>query len=352
MEKHSLKMKGNVCMMNTKQKRILRAGFLGLCITVMGTMSTLVYAEPSTGELEQKTSGLKGELNDLNSELNSLSTELESATSKTEEVRLAMESTQKKLDEAQKKGQEQYEAMKLRIKYMYEAGDTSFFELLCSAENMSDFLNKTDFIKTVSEYDRDMLQALIDTQNEIKAEGKKLEEQRDELANLKESISVKRASLESKVSSTSSELSQYSSLLERAKAAEQDKLVQAQQNAGTGSPENVPSAPPANSVPNTPGSSDGKTSLGTFKISHYCPCFYCCGGWGTSTSTGTTPTAGRTIAVDPTVIPYGSRVIINGNVYIAEDSGGAIKGNRIDIFMASHGEALSAGVYYTEVFME
>ena len=82
-----------------------------------------------------------------------------------------MEETQKQMDEAQKKGEEQYEAMKLRIKYMYEAGDTTFLELLCSAEDMTDFLNKTDFVQNVSEYDRDMLQELEDTQKEIKEQG-------------------------------------------------------------------------------------------------------------------------------------------------------------------------------------
>lgn len=51
------------------------------------------------------------------------------------------------------------------------------------------------------------------------------------------------------------------------------------------------------------------------------------------TSTGVTAVEGKTIAVDPTVIPYGSTILINGNEYIAEDCGGAIKGNKIDVFM-------------------
>lgn len=61
------------------------------------------------------------------------------------------------------------------------------------------------------------------------------------------------------------------------------------------------------------------------------------------TSTGTVPTAGRTIAVDPSVIPYGSKVKINGNIYIAEDCGGAIKGNIIDIYMSSLAECTNWG---------
>ena len=327
--------------MSTKFKRTMRAGLLAVCVAAMGCTSTLVYAEPSTKDLEDKTSGLKGELNNLNNELNSLGSEMDSISQQIEETTKAMESTKERLDEAQKKGEKQYEDMKLRIKYMYEAGDTSFIELLCSAENMTDFLNKTDFIKNVSEYDRNMLVELQKTQDSIMEEGKKLEEQQASLQDMQEDLNTKRSTLESKISSTSTQLDEYSGQLARAKEAE--KLLQA-----------APSGQAADNYPQTPSvSTDGKRSLGVFRISHYCSCFYCCGAWGgTSTSTGTTPTAGRTIAVDPNVIPYGSRVIINGHTYVAEDSGGAIKGNKIDIFKSSHSEALSGGVYYAEVFSE
>ena len=75
----------------------------------------------------------------------------------------------------------------------------------------------------------------------------------------------------------------------------------------------------------------------------YCPCNVCCGKCDGITATGTKATAGRTIAVDPSFIPYGTEVIINGNTYIAEDCGGAIKGNRVDIYFATHQEALNFG---------
>lgn len=62
------------------------------------------------------------------------------------------------------------------------------------------------------------------------------------------------------------------------------------------------------------------------------------------TSTGTTPKEGRTIAVDPKIIPYGSIVYIQDyGYYIAEDKGGAIKQNRIDIFTNSHEKAIQEG---------
>ena len=75
----------------------------------------------------------------------------------------------------------------------------------------------------------------------------------------------------------------------------------------------------------------------------YCPCDKCSDGYGRATATGKTATAGRTIAVDPKIIPYGSKVTINGNTYIAEDCGGGIKGAKVDIFFDTHAETLKWG---------
>ena len=91
---------------------------------------------------------------------------------------------------------------------------------------------------------------------------------------------------------------------------------------------------------------------GRCKLTAYCTENYphiCNDGDSTRTATGTTPTVGRTCAVDPKVIPYGSEVIINGHTYIAEDCGGAIRGNRVDILFATHEEALNFGVQYADV---
>lgn len=93
-------------------------------------------------------------------------------------------------------------------------------------------------------------------------------------------------------------------------------------------------------------------SLGTFKFTAYCPCSKCCGKSDGITKTGVKATQGRTIAVDPKVIPLGSIVIIDGHEYIAEDVGGSIKENRIDLFFDSHKEALDFGVQYKEVFVK
>ena len=70
----------------------------------------------------------------------------------------------------------------------------------------------------------------------------------------------------------------------------------------------------------------------------------------TQTATGAVATEGRTVAVDPTVIPYGTVLIINGHEYVAEDCGAWIQGNDIDIYFESHEEADKFGVQYMEVF--
>lgn len=91
--------------------------------------------------------------------------------------------------------------------------------------------------------------------------------------------------------------------------------------------------------------------LGRFKAYGYCPCGRCCGSYASGiTATGTTATEGRTIAVDPDVIPLGSRVLINGKEYIAEDTGSGINGRKIDIYFESHSAALEWGVRYVDVY--
>lgn len=91
--------------------------------------------------------------------------------------------------------------------------------------------------------------------------------------------------------------------------------------------------------------------LGNFTITYYCACEICCNKADGITATGTPVIEGQTIAVDPSVIPYGTRVIIGGHVFTAEDCGGAIKKNHIDVYVNSHEEALALGVTNEEVYL-
>ena len=98
-----------------------------------------------------------------------------------------------------------------------------------------------------------------------------------------------------------------------------------------------------------PRVSSTSTTGGTvYKITAYCPCAKCCGKTNGRTASGTTATAGRTVAAS-SKFAFGTKLNIGGHVYTVEDRGGAINGNKIDIFVNSHAEALQWGVRYLNV---
>lgn len=92
--------------------------------------------------------------------------------------------------------------------------------------------------------------------------------------------------------------------------------------------------------------------LGSYRLSFYCPCATCNGRSDGKTRIGTRMAEGRTIAVDSRIIPLGSRVYIDGyGIFIAEDTGGAIKGNRIDVCVSNHSRAYQFGIDYADVYL-
>lgn len=95
-------------------------------------------------------------------------------------------------------------------------------------------------------------------------------------------------------------------------------------------------------------------SLGEYRISYYCGCEKCNGKWGNISATGKTLEEGM-VATDPS-IPFGTKLYINTDgvmkEYVVEDRGGAIKGNRIDIYVSDHKVANELGIVYTDVFIK
>ncbi len=85
-----------------------------------------------------------------------------------------------------------------------------------------------------------------------------------------------------------------------------------------------------------------------YKVTAYCPCSKCCGKTNGLTAMGTKATAGRTVAAS-SKFAYGTKLNINGHIYTVEDRGGSIKGDKIDIYVNSHAEALAWGVRYLPV---
>lgn len=96
------------------------------------------------------------------------------------------------------------------------------------------------------------------------------------------------------------------------------------------------------------GSSVTTASSGRYKVTAYCSCAKCCGKTNGVTASGKMATANHTVAA-PSSFAFGTNIVINGQTYVVEDRGGAIQGNRIDVYMNSHAEALAWGVRYLDV---
>lgn len=106
---------------------------------------------------------------------------------------------------------------------------------------------------------------------------------------------------------------------------------------------------PAWDIPASEPAACDDVFLGEYTLTAYCPCARCCGKDDGITATGTLAAEGRTIAVDPRVISYGSHVLLifpdgTQHTYIAEDCGGGINGSRIDVFFSDHETARAFGV--------
>lgn len=105
-------------------------------------------------------------------------------------------------------------------------------------------------------------------------------------------------------------------------------------------------------------------NLGEFRLTAYCPCAICCEQYADDrpidkdgneivyTASGKIAKSNYTIAADPLLLPYGTIIYINGHRYEVQDCGGAIKGNRIDIYFDSHEDACNFGVQYANIFVE
>ena len=115
-----------------------------------------------------------------------------------------------------------------------------------------------------------------------------------------------------------------------------NKIVQVQKN--------ITSRAGSSTVANT--THTGTTKI--FKVTAYCSCAKCCGKTTGRTASGTKATAGHTVAASGQ-FSFGTKLMINGQEYTVEDRGGAIQGNRIDIYMNSHVEAVAWGVKYLPV---
>lgn len=373
------------------------------------TESNLAQAQDRIDKLEGLKGNLESYLTELNTQYTELSENLEDLTKQAEKKEKELKTLKAELKEAKRQEVEQYEAMKLRIKYMYENGENSFLVTLLSAESFTDFVNRAENIAQISEYDRKMLKEYEATKKEVTQKKTVVEKEQKEAQRLQEECAQKREEILQLTTSTQEDIAGYnaeisegesavSTLLEEvnSQANQLDKLVakqEAEQQAAEEAQREAQEALKAQQAANEEAQREQETSeqeepgeipeesytepesdasyeesevdtdnsqdtgessspsgsgtlLGNFKLTAYCNCATCCGVAGNLTASGTVPSAGRTVAMAG--VPFGTQLSINGNVYTVEDLGTPY--GHVDIFFNSHSDALAFGLQYADVY--
>ena len=212
--------------MNLHTKRRLKAGVALLCSATMTFALATPYSFADEKEtLENKTSDLQSQLAGINQDLLKISDEISDTQMRVTIVNSEILRSEDELAISQQNEDQQYENMKSRIKYMYENGNSSMLELLFSAESMSDFLNKADFIQNISQYDRDMLSELQNIHADIENQKMALQNQQDSLNNLENELQQQQAALQQKADETSTDLAQFQAQLQQIREQEAAKAA-------------------------------------------------------------------------------------------------------------------------------
>ena len=365
-------------------------------------------------ELNSKKGQSEEYLSELNQQLDDLQNRLQELQDQYDAKQNELVQIQADLEDAKAKEEEQYEAMKLRIQYMYEnSSGNGYMAMLFSSKSISELISRAEYIQKISDFDRDLMQEYEDTVNQVKEKETQVQEEQAAIVELQQQSSDQQEAIQELYAAAYQELRTYSAELDDAKssesalvdeinskadaindlirqakeeeiaaqkkAEEEAAAAAAQQAAAEAEAEaaRVAAAEAANaaakadtdtssssgssssdssasstttgspSASDTSSSSSSGTYLGRFKLTGYCSCSICTGQWsGGSTASGTTPTAGRTIAMGG--VPFGTKLMINGQVYTVEDRGTAY--GHVDIFCSSHSEALSFGVQYADVY--
>ena len=357
----------------------------------------LAQQQSDMASLESKKQELESYLEELNAQYTDLTNSVSELGIQAAEKEEQLKTLNTQLEEAKATADKQYQDMKKRIVYMYENGSASMLELLLASEDLAQFLNRAENIAQISQYDRDMLAKYKALQADIKAQEEQAEEEAQNINELLAEKSAKQQEVQALTASTNENIQSYIyqisasqdeisalntqisnadssiySLLQAAEAEKAAKEAQAAQEAeaaaqspddggnyGTEESYNDYSESESDSnqdaddsSESSDGSSEGGSSssqgtyLGTFTLTAYCNCAQCCGTAGNLTASGTVPTAGRTVAMAG--VPFGTQLLINGNVYTVEDLGTPY--GHVDIYFNSHSEALAFGLQSAEVY--
>lgn len=200
-------------------KRLFRSFLAAVMITSL--TATTVLAD-DVDKLKDDKKKAQNEVDNLENELAYLMTEMDELELKMANKLDEIDESNKELEEAEKKMDLQYKDMKLRIKYMYEDQTASIAEVFLSAVDMSDMLNKAEYMQRVYDYDREKLSDLADTANSVKEIKAKLEKDKEDLDAAQNELTEKQSLLYTTISDKKNDISDLETKIQDAarKAAE------------------------------------------------------------------------------------------------------------------------------------
>ncbi len=169
-------------------------------------------------DIQNEQSVLQQQMADYDGQLMSLLTDMELLRTDMDNKELEVEQAKTSLQIAQMEEEQQYEAMKQRIQYMYENGDSSFLAAMVESEDISDFLNRVEYVSEVYDYDRELLTAYQDTVQQVADLTVQLESELAQMEELEISYEEQEKSLNQVINEKKVQIANFDSQLADAKA--------------------------------------------------------------------------------------------------------------------------------------
>ncbi|MCI8974369.1 MAG: hydrolase Nlp/P60 [Lachnospiraceae bacterium] len=152
--------------------------------------------DDQVNELEGEQEGIDAEIETLSNEIAEIMASISLLEEEIEAKKAQIEQAKLDLEEAQKVERKQYEAMKIRVKAMYESGETSFLDIIFSSSSMQDMLNKADYVEKMHEYDKKVFVNYQIARQNVETLKETLEIEESELEAVQEGLEEERVSVE------------------------------------------------------------------------------------------------------------------------------------------------------------
>ena len=156
--------------------------------------------------LQAEKNSIQSYINQLDKKMSTLASEISKFEEQIEEKITDIEETKEELEKAKIACDEQYESMKMRIQFIYENPSASLIEMLCSSDNIAEFINRADYVASMSNYDRDMMDKLIATKEEIALKEETLEAELEELEMMQAELESQKKKVNASINSKKGEL--------------------------------------------------------------------------------------------------------------------------------------------------